>query len=337
MSVYPSLPTNPTILDWAGMLDPNGNLASLAEMMNQTNSVLDDMTWQEGNLPTGHKFAIRTGLPEPTWRRFYQGVQPTKSSRTQVSISTGMLEDYSEVDKALADLNGNSATWRLSEDRAHIEGITQKLSRYVWYGNEGTEPEAITGFAPHFNSKSAGTGDQIIDAGGTGTDNASIWLIGWSPSTVFGVFPKGSRAGLQVEDKGQVTAIAKTIDGVTDGYYEAYRTHYRQDAGLCIADWRYVVRIANIDRSALLKDPGTSDVRLYDLMADAMDMVPSLEGARFAFYADRTIFGTLRSQINNAKNVSLTTAQVGGKRVESFLDIPLRRQSALRVDEARVV
>lgn len=336
MSVYPDLPTHPTILDWAGLLDPQGNIAQLGEMMNQMNQVLDDMVWQEGNLPTGHKFAMRTGLPEPTWRRFYQGVQPTKSARTNVTVSTGMMEDYAEVDKALADLNGNTSAFRMSEDKAHIEGITQKLARYIFYGNEAAEPEAITGFAPHFNSKAAGTGEQIIDAGGVGTDNASIWLIGWSTSTVYGIFPKGSKAGLSMTDKGQVTAIAKTADGVTDGYYEAYRTHYRQDAGLCVQDWRYVVRIANIDRSTLVNDPSTSQVRLYELMGEALDMVPSMEGARFAFYADRTLWSKLRVQMANAKNVNLTTETVNGKRTTSFYEVPLRRVDALRVDEAPV-
>ena len=114
--------THPTLLDLAKRTDPDGNIADIVEILNQTNEVLDDMVWLEGNLTTGHRTTIRTGLPAPTWRKMYGGVQPTKSTTAQITDNTGMLEAYAEVDKALADLNGNTAAWRLSEETQHIEG-----------------------------------------------------------------------------------------------------------------------------------------------------------------------------------------------------------------------
>jgi hypothetical protein len=234
--------THPTLLDLARRTDPDGSIADIVEIMNQTNEVLDDMVWQEGNLVTGHRTTIRTGLPTPTWRKMYGGVQPTKSKTAQITDTTGMLEAYAEVDKALADLNGNTAAFRLSEDRPHIEGMAEEIAQTLFYGNEGTEPEAFTGLSPRFNAKtSANNSDNVVDGGGSGTDNASIWLAVWGPNSGFGIVPKGSKAGLQMEDKGQVTI--ENIDGA-GGRMEAYRTHYRQDAGLTIRDWRYFVRIA---------------------------------------------------------------------------------------------
>lgn len=341
MSHFPEIGTNPTMHDFLQALGPDDSVASLGELLNQTNQLYEDMTWVEGNLLTGHRFAIRTGLPEPTWRRMYQGVQPTKSTRAQVTASTGMLEDYAEVDKALADLNGNSAAFRLSEDAAHIEGFNQKVARSLLYENEVSTPEAITGIMPHFNSKSAGTGGQIIDAGGTGTDNASILLIGWAPNTVYGIFPKGSKVGLSMKDLGEVSATAKTADGTKDGLYQAYRTHYRWDLGLVVQDHRYIVRIANIDRSNLGADPTVSGyvgANLPDLMFDALEYLPSLENCRPVFYMDRTILTMLRKQIPYiVKNSTLSTDIVGGKRVTSFQEVPIRRVDTMRVDEARVV
>ena len=125
MAVLPT--THPTLLDVTRRLDPNGKIDAVAEILNQTNPILEDMVWIEGNLPTGHRTTVRTGLPTPTWRKLYGGVQPTKSTTAQITDSCGMLEAYAEVDKALADLNGNTAAFRLSEDRAHIEGINQEF------------------------------------------------------------------------------------------------------------------------------------------------------------------------------------------------------------------
>lgn len=323
---------NPTLLDVAKRLDPDGKIAAIVEILNATNPVLDDLTFVEGNLPTGHRTTIRTGLPTPTWRKLYGGVQPTKSTTVQVTDSCGMLEAYAEVDKALADLNGNTAAFRLSEDAAHIEAMGQEMASTLFYGNEGTEPEAFTGLAPRYNSKSAQNADNIIDAGGTGSDNTSIWLCVWGPKTGFGIYPKGSTAGLQMTDKGQVTV--ENVDG-NGGRMEAYRTHYRWDAGLTIRDWRYFVRIANIDVSDL--DTVANTKNLINWMIQASERIPELGKGRAAFYMNRRLREKLRLGILEKISSNLSWETISGERVMTFDDIPVRRCDALVNTEARVV
>lgn len=323
---------NPTLLDVAKRLDPDGKIASIVEILSANNQVLNDMTFVEGNLPTGHRTTIRTGLPTPTWRKLYGGVQPSKSTTVQVTDSCGMLEAYAEVDKALADLNGNTAAFRLSEDAAHIEAMSQEMASTLFYGNEGTEPEAFTGLAPRYNSKSAQNADNIIDAGGTGSDNTSIWLCVWGPQTGFGIYPKGSTAGLQMTDKGQVTV--ENVDG-NGGRMEAYRTHYRWDAGLTIRDWRYFVRIANIDVSDL--DTVSNTKNIINWMIQASERIPELGKGRAAFYMNRRLREKLRLGILEKISSNLSWETVAGERVMTFDDIPVRRTDALVNTEARVV
>lgn len=324
---------HPTLLDVTKRLDPNGKIDTIAEILNETNEILSDMVWVEGNLPTGHRTTVRTGLPTPTWRKLYGGVQPTKSTTAQITDSCGMLEAYAEVDKALADLNGNTAAFRLSEDRAHIEGINQEFVSTLFYGNEGTEPEAFTGFAPRFNSLSAVNSEQIIqNAGIEGSDNASIWLIVWGQNTVHGIYPKGSVGGLKHEDKGQVTI--ENVDG-NGGRMEAYRSHYRWDCGLTVRDWRYIVRV-QYDQEDLTKDAKTGP-DLVDLMSDALERVPSLTMGRPVFYANRKALSFLRRQIaNKVTNSTLTMETVAGKKVTHFDGIPVRRVDQLTNSEAAV-
>jgi hypothetical protein len=315
---------NPTLLDVAKRLDPDGKIASIVEIMNASNEVLTDMTMVEGNLPTGNKTTIRTGLPTPTWRKLYGGVQPGKSTTAQVTDNCGMLEAYAEVDKALADLNGNTAAFRLSEDAAHIEGMSQELAQTLFYGNESTEAEAFTGLAPRFNSLSAQNADNIISAGGSGSDNTSIWLCVWGPQTGFGIYPKGSQGGLQMEDKGQVTI--ENVDG-NGGRMEGYRTHYRHDMGLSIRDWRYFVRIPNIDVSDLGTLANTKN--LITWMIQASERIPSFGQGRACWYVNRTIREKLRLGIQEKIANNLTWETVAGKRVMTFDDIPVRRTDAL--------
>ena len=323
---------NPTLLDVSRRLDPDGKISSIVELMNATNPVLDDLTFVEGNLPTGHKTTVRTGLPTPTWRKLYGGVQPGKSTTTQVTDSAGMLEAYAEVDKALADLNGNSAAFRLSEDAGHIEGMSQTMATTLFYGNEGTTPEAFTGLAPRYNSLSAQNGDNIIDAfSGSGGDLTSIWLCVWGPQTGHGIYPKGSQGGLQMTDKGQVTV--ENVDNA-GGRMEAYRTHYRWDMGLTVKDWRYFVRIANIDVSELTTPANT--VNLIRWMIQAGERIPSFGKGRACFYMNRNLREKLRLGILEKVSSNLTWETVEGKRVMTFDDIPVRRTDALGVTETRV-
>jgi hypothetical protein len=323
---------NPTLLDVAKRTDPDGSIATIVELLEQTNDALTDMAWVEGNLPTGHKTTVRTGLPVPTWRKLYGGVQPTKSTTAQVTDSCGMLEAYAEIDKALADLNGNTAAFRLSEDSAHIEGMSQKMATTLFYGNEGTEPEAFTGLAPRFNSLAAENADNIIDAAGSSTDNTSIWLCVWGPQTGHCIYPKGSKGGLSMTDKGQVTI--ENVDNA-GGRMEGYRTHYRWDAGMTIRDWRYFVRVCNIDVSDLNTIANTKN--LINFMVMASERIPSFGKGRAAWYVNRTIREKLRLGILERVATNLSWETVEGKRVMTFDDIPVRRTDALINAEARVV
>ena len=321
--------THPTLLDIARATDPDGSVAMVAEILNQVNEVLDDMAWKEGNLPTGHRASIRAGLPAPTWRKLYGGVQPTKGSLVQVTDACGMLEAYAEVDKAAADLNGNTAAFRFVEDKAHIEGMAQEMASTLFYGNESTAPEEFTGFAPRYNDQSAANGDNILTSAATpdNADNASIWLIVWGDN-VHGIYPKGSRAGLQMQDLGEVT-----IGDATNGYYQGYRSHYRWDCGLHVKDWRYVVRI-NIDAENLLSS-ASSGPDLIDLMAQALELPPSLNNGQPVFYANRVVRGFIRRQImNKTVNSTLSIEQLTRPngalvRVPMFDGIPIRRADAL--------
>ena len=333
---------NPTLLDLAKRTDPDGRISAVVEILNETNEVLDDMTWQEGNLPTGNRTTIRSGIPTPTWRKLYGGVQPTKSTTVQVTDNVGMLEAYAEIDKALADLNGNTAAFRLSEERPHIEGMNQEIVSTLFYGNEGTEPEAFTGLAPRFNDLSSENADNIVNAAGSGSDNASIWLVVWGPNTCHGIVPKGSVAGLQATDLGRVT-LEDASGGSNTGRMEAYRTHYRWDAGLTVRDWRYIVRIANIDKSLLDYQWNTGQFQaganLPDLMFQAMRLVPNLSFGRPAFYMSRDIATAVARQsaaMGERNFVTQDTVRGAMKWTEMFQGIPMRRCDALSADEAAV-
>lgn len=323
--------TNLTLADLAKRKDTDGKIAKIIEILGATNEILDDMPWMAANDGSGHKTTIRSGLPTGTWRLLNYGVQPEKSTTVQVRDGTGMLESYSEVDKALVDMSDDKPAFLLSESKAFLEGMTQNMATTVIYGDSSVFPERFTGLAPRFNSLIAENAQNIIDAGGTGSNNTSIWLICWDESIIHGIYPKGTTGGLKQEPTKQ-----ETLFDAAGGRYEGYRTHFLWYCGLTVRDWRYIVRIANIDRPALTKNAVTG-ADLIDLMVQAIELLPNTRMGRAVFYVNRNVRSFLRRQIVNKTNVWLNMEEVAGRKVMTFDGIPVKRVDAILNTEARVI
>lgn len=325
--------TNPTLMDIAKLQEPNGGVVTdVVEMLNQTNPFLDEATWMEANGGTYHRSAIRTGIPDPTWRSYYQGVQPTKSSYAQVDEPIGMMEARSQVDVDVLAHSGNPGQVRLIEAQGHLEGMSQALVDTALYGSVSTSPQKFNGVMPRYNSLSSASGENIIDAEGESTDNCSILLVGWSPRTVFFTYPQGSAAGIKREDLG-VNHQADPPDG-SSGKFSAAEEKFTQKAGLVVKDWRYIARAANIDVSNLTGETSAADI--LKLMAAMVDKLPSLSAVRLAFYVPRVVSTMLRIQCMSRANVYLTVGQEEGKKKTHFDGIPINMVDKMRITEDRV-
>jgi hypothetical protein len=321
-----------TLADWAKRLDPDGKVPTIVELLSQTNEILDDMLWREGNLPTGHRTTVRTALPTVTWRLLNQGVAPSKSTTAQIDEQTGMLEAWSEVDTDLYKLNGSTNSFRLSEARAFIEAMNQEFAQTLFYGNQGTAPEEFSGLATRYSTSAGSLSDNVIKAGGAGADNTSIWLVAWEEDTVCGIFPKGTTAGLQHDDYGEVTV--EVTAGIAGNRMRALQERWQWKGGLAVKDYRYAVRICNIDVSDLA---GGSPPDLIDLMEQAEETIPSQLGRR-AFYVNRRVRRFIRKQYRTdvTSGGGLTFENVAGKRVMFFGTIPIRTTDAILLTEAVV-
>ena len=332
--------SNLTLADWAKRTDPDGRVALVAELLSQSNEILEDCVYKEGNLPTGDRVVIRTGLPTAYWRSLNQGIPNSKSSTAQVDEACGMLEARSEVDKDLAMLNGNTAQFRLSEDTAFLEAMNQTQAQTIFYGNPATDPKQFLGLATRYSSTSAGNGTNIIPGGATsGSLNTSVYLVVWGDNTVYCPFPKGSKAGLLHEDLGEQTVYDSA------NRMQAYATRYQWKSGLVVKDWRYVVRIPNLLVADVVAGTGTqaasAATQLTKLMMRAMYKIPNLDSGRAAFYMNRTVHSGLAVQSLDRSQAALAVqpalSQFGTARnYLSFQGIPIRRVDCLLNTESVV-
>ncbi len=337
-----------TYADWAKRMDDGYRVAKIIELLSQTNEVLEDMLVVEGNLPTGHKTTVRTGLPQATWRLLNQGVPNAKSTTAQIVDTCGNLETYAVIDKDIADLNGNTAEFRLSEVKAFLEGMSQQVASTLIYGNQFINPERFTGWAPRYSTKTTAnsqTAANVLDAGGTSNTNTSIWVHVWGDDTAHATFPKSKITGLQHRDMGEWP-----VADASGNTYQAYRDHFKWEIGYVLRDWRYVVRIANVDVTQLT---GVAAANLINLIVRGLYRLPTApvtattiqtsdtpevraNMGRTVIYCNRVIRTYLDLQAMNKTNVLLRIEEFDGKPVTTFRGIPVRTCDAILNNESQV-
>lgn len=324
-----------TLGDAAKRHDPSGKTAKVVELLEQVNDVVSDVPWLEGNLPTGHRTTVRTGLPAPTWRLLNKGVAATKSTTAQIDEGVGRMEIRTQIDKAIAELNGDLNAFRMSEARPSVEGMAQEFAQTLFYGNTSLAPEEFHGLAIRYSSLSANNAQNIVNAESADTDNSSIWLICWGEQTVHGIYPKGSKAGLDHEDLGLCDAFDSS-----NNRFRAYMDRWEWVCGIALRDWRFAVRIANIDISNL--GSGTSAADLQKLMIKAIHRIPGgyagLRMGKPVFYMNRSCFQALDIQRRDdvIQGGGLTYANADGVPVASFRGVPVRVCDALVENESLV-
>lgn len=342
----------PTLVDRASRMDGAGKQMYIAEMMSQHNDLWGDVPFIESSEIDSHLFAFRSSIPSGFWRQYNQGVPYAKSTTGKAKVGLGSLEGYSQVDCKLANHTGNPERFCKSEDAAFIEGMGQTMAQSWYYGNVTTNPAQFGGLAMFFNTvntANAANAVNVIDGGGTGSSNTSLWLECYGDRTLFGLYPRGSKAGLQTIDHGTTRAAYDALGNP----FEAYTIYFSHDMGLCPMDWRYIVRFANIDVTAAgLAGPNAVD--LFTNMATMLMMVPHLSagtsgitdtdayddpapGLRPVFHCNRTTRHWMEVQSMRNRNVLLNINDYAGKPVANYRGIPIKIVDQILNTEARVV
>lgn len=315
---------------------------AVLEVLSQTSPIAQDAFIGECNRGTYHEHSIRTGLPTVTWGALYQGTPQSKGHTQVVKDATGFVEGLSSIDERLLEIEPEkSAQVRLNEASGYLEAMSQEWNSGFFYNDTATSPEKFKGMAARYNALS---NPNVVSAGGSGSDNTSIWMVTWGEAFTSLIHPKGTPGGVTREDKGS----QRILDANGNPYYvreELFRLH----TGVAVGDWRYNARIANIDVS----DMRAGNVDLYKFMRQAYyklqarkvarpgnDIAGSRPAPRTVIYANREILEALDALATNKgasdNFVRLTRMEIAGEEILTYRGIPIRESDALLNTEAAV-
>lgn len=288
-----------TLADWGQFFKADGKPHDVIELMDQDNSILDDLLWMEANNIDGHKTAIRNGLPTVYWRRLYKGIPNSKSTMTQVKDACAMLEARNEIDVKLLQLYGDQAgPYRQMEAKSFMEAFRQKMATTLFYGDSNGAPDEFNGLGMRYPSK---TSPNVVDAAGSGSDVTDLWGVVWGADTAHGIFPKGSKAGLSMRALPEYDAL----DG-SNNKYRAVGDLFEWNCGLTVRDWRAVVRVCNIDTTKLTKTKTqTGFIDLHRLTIQAKNKIPVSMRGRMVWYCNQDVLTALELQASDSGYVQL--------------------------------
>lgn len=332
-----------TVLDLAQVAkrtDPNGMPARMANTLIQSIPEIQDIPWVPSNLPTGHRSTITVGEPTVHLRRINEGVESSRSTASQITDGMSMLNAFSTVDPKLLEISGNGPAHRMQEGKMFVQSMGKKFAQLLWYGQEIDDEREFNGFMTRYNTFTGNVADNVLDGGASGSDNCSIWLVGWSPETVFGIYPKNGSAGLKHISHG--LALHQESTSLGGSKMAAFTDEWAWDCGLVVKDWRYVVRISNVDVSEALSITGDQELTDYAtnimfLMVEARNKIPILGACRPVFYMPRDLFIAYEKQAlaRTVANV-FESKQVDGQAITTCRSIPMKISDQLVYDESIV-
>jgi hypothetical protein len=327
-----------TLIDFAKETNDKKTM-KIVEMLAKTNEIISDLLLVSANSGDVHKTTQRVALPTVSSRRINRGTVPSNATNKQITATCEIMESLGQLDEEFLNRFADPAGARITENSAHMEAMNQEMATRLFYGDSEANPDQFTGLSKYYSSTTGETGDNIILGGSASgqTDNTSLWLIVWDELTCHGFFPMNSNAGIYHEDKGK----ERVSDGRDpQGFYYAWVDQFKWRLGLALRDYRYVVRIPNIDVSLLDTAGDTSDTsaNLMKLMIKAMNTVPSLQTGRAAFYCNKTVKTAFDIKaLDKVSGGSLTTKEIAdGKFVTSFLGVPIRRCDNILNTESRI-
>lgn len=300
----------------------NQNIMAIAEVLAESNPILDDIPFREANDQLGEKVSRRTSVPTGSYRKINQGVATEAAGTEQLIETIASLEARSEIDKELVDASGSPGVFRSTEDFAFVEGLSQTAAQTLIYGNQSVNPEQLDGYATRRNALSD---PNVYGNGGTGSDLTSMFLVKYGIGQIYGIYPKGSPVGLEMRDLGEQTVLDSNSNP-----YQALVSLFKWKMGIVERDPRCLKRIANIETT------GSTNIFDEDLLITALNAFPSGSGG-IVIYTNETIKTQMDIYAKDKTNLTYGFAEFGGVPTTTFKGVPVRQNDGILDTETAVV
>lgn len=325
-----------TLSDMRKRSDFDGSLAFIVEALEHQNPIMDDCKWIEGNLPTGNRTTVRSSIPTPQIRLLNRGVSPSKSLTEQVQDTCIILEDRSEVDIEVLNLQRDPAGYRRSEDAAFVQGFSTSVAANMFYGDSTADVNTFNGLSmryPTIGGVKGKPGYQVVSAGtaNANNQNTSIYIVGFGTKDTVGLYPRNSMAGLKMRDLGENDATDR--DGKK---FRAVTSLFTWKCGLAVQNIRSNAILRNIDVTKLQTMTSDEKLDMINRLVYTKNRIQNLQKpqTQYSMYVSQAVYDFLETYLLDKRNVHVTRQDVQNAVPQLYFSgIPVKKCDELKETE----
>lgn len=289
-----------------------GNIATIAELLDEYNEFTVDAPAYEANDVYSHLYTKRESLPTIEPRSINAGARRSSSRTVQEREQITLLEVWAEIDEQLIDHEPNPSAARQNELLSFVEAGAQEFAKRLLYGKPADDARQFPGLTTRFDTLSD---DNVHDVGGVA--GLSLWMIEWGFNTTHLVYPKGSPSyGLFEKDHSKLR--------VTDSAgnpFSAYVNQLKWEYGLVVKDPRSAQRLCNIAAAGGANSLDNA-TKIRELVK-AKNLLPRM-GRNAVIYCDRTVKAQFDIYALEKVNGFYMESNITGSPLTVFQGIPIR-------------
>jgi hypothetical protein len=299
----------------------------IIEGLSVQNEMLLDAPVFEATDGTINKTTVRQTMPSGKRRIYNEGIMPSASQTGQIEDRICMLEDYSDVDKDLADHSPDKNAFLDSEDKAFLMGMGKTQADALIYDSHFVDSRQIDGLAMRYPAL-ADTYN-VYGLSGTGNALTSGYLIRWGRATAHLFYPRGHESiGVKREFRG-VTDIIKTNSEGKLVKMPGYSTFFSAHFGMSVRDKRAVKRLCNIPQTGVAGDA------ILTALIKARNTLPAGDG-NTVFYCNSFVKSLLDIYAMTKSNGCYTADDPWGRPCTIFQGIRIRQMDSILNTESAV-
>lgn len=293
----------------------------IIEAMSVTNQILMDMPVFEANDGAVHTHLVRKALPAGQRRALNQGVAAIATQTdTKKDIITEIAGE-SIVDAVLVERALDKNAFLMDEASGIIEGMGQTQAEDIIYGDNGTDPASINGFA----TRRAKLDDKLcVSMGGSGNALTSLFLVKMGRRGTSLIYPRGAE-GVGVKRENNGVGMVTKADGTR---MRAYSNYFDAQYGVSVGDERSLIRLANI---AINVDAA---VLVNSILKAYRNLMPG-DGS-VVLYGNAEMLHIIDMYITDKGNVNYTAQDPLGRATQFLRDIRLRQVDSIKSDESAI-
>lgn len=317
-----------TMAEAAKSIGADGQMLSLVDVVSQGTPLLEEGHWEEADDFNSHHFLQSMTEPVGTDSVINTGVSWEVATTKPVTEIIQGLESAFKIDIRILRKQKNAEEYKRAQVELFLRGLSKSFHDRVFYGNttvaptSAISPDQITGLHPRFNAISAATYNQIqgstywplnvVSATGSSANvQSSIYAIKWGKDGVFFTFPRDGQDFIAIEDMPEI----QLVYDANNKPFRAEVTFFNISFGLCVADWRCVQRLCNIDAT----HKWTSN-----LMIQLLAGFPDTDLSNVVIYVPRFVWIQMSQEANGNTNSFHFDDAPWGKKTVFFQDIPIR-------------